>query len=383
VATTGVVGQRWRAHVTPAGAVEPHDGSPPLRWYVFAGDRWHDPASGTAVRHERVAGTAVFETRMRIPGGDAVQRVWSVADRSGYTLVSVENDSPTAVAVALTRRDLVTSRPPADVPIEGIDLPAEAIVLPVGHRASVTVGIAHTRRGDAPLPTLPGASAVVHGWITRTDVASRLDLPQQALVESVRTARCELLLGDLAAADDQPERYLLGLGDLVRLGELDAAAAAASAPDVARAVTAAARRHEPLRGAALDAAGVVLHAAGEQRALADLEGLRVRDVDNVAVTTPDGDIAAVAAVERRIAAGPKLFPHGIPEAWRGQHFEAHGLVAGPASRLSLAVRWHGANPALLWEVTGESVELSADTVVFGRWSTTDRRGEVLWSLSTQ
>ena len=134
MATTGVVGQRWRATVTSAGFVEPADGSPTLGWYVAADDRWHDPQTDPSVRHHRLSGTAVFETRMRVPGGDAVQRIWSVADRGGFTLVSVHNDSPAPFAVAFTRGDVATNRPIVDVPIEGIDLPAESIVVPVGHR---------------------------------------------------------------------------------------------------------------------------------------------------------------------------------------------------------------------------------------------------------
>ena len=70
-------------------------------------------------------------------------------------------------------------------------------------------------------------------------------------------------------------------------------------------------------------------------------------------------IEVVAAVERLIAAGSVLFPDGIPPAWLGANFEAHGLVAGPSSRLSLAVRWHGPNAAVLWEVTGDPVTLTS------------------------
>ena len=163
MATTGVVGQQWRANVTEAGVVEPHDGTTPLGWYVAADDRWHDPRADTGVRHRRVAGTAVFETRVRIPGGDAVQRVWSVADAGGYTIVDVHNDSPAPIAVAFTRGDLATTRRPADVPVEGIALPAGAVVFPVGHRTTITVGLAHGPhdRRPSPLPPgLPSAAAV-------------------------------------------------------------------------------------------------------------------------------------------------------------------------------------------------------------------------------
>jgi hypothetical protein len=92
-----------------------------------------------------------------------------------------------------------------------------------------------------------------------------------------------------------------------------------------------------------------------------------------------GDVAAIPAVERRVVAGSRLFPGGIPDRWRGHDLEAHRLVAGPASRVSVAIRWHGANVAALWEVDGEPIKLSA-TVGVAPWSTTLPRGEALWRL---
>ena len=295
MATTGVVGQRWRATISPAGAIEPHDGSPALGWHVAADDRWHDPRTDTGVRHRRVAGTAVFETRLRIPGGDAIQRVWSVADGGGYSLMSVHNDSPAPIAVAFTRGDIATNRPPADVPIEGATLPPGAVALPVGHRATIIVGLAHSRPGPSSLPArLPTDDAVVRGWISRTDVASRLDLPEPALVEAVRAARCELLLVGVADPDVEPERHLLGVGELVRLGDLDTSGAVEAVPSVAAAVAATARRGHDLTPAALDAAGVVLAMAGEYRALDDLRR-----------TTPGSDEEWLA--ETRTSSGPMMW----------------------------------------------------------------------------
>jgi hypothetical protein len=386
VATTGVVGQRWRAGVTDHGVVEPHDGTASLGWYVAADDRWHDPLTDTGVRHERVAGTAVFETRMRIPGGDAVQRVWSVADSGGFTIVSVHNDSPAPIAVAFTRGDLATTRPAADIAIVGIALPAGAVAFPVGHRATITVGLAHSRRGPSSLPSgLPTADAVVRGWVTRTDVASRLDLPDQEWVDAVRAARCELLLGDVADVAAEPERHLLGVAELVRLGDLDVRGAIEAAPRIASAVAAVVRRGGSLGAAALDAATVVLAAAGERQALADLARLResVNDGDITGATASfvrSDDVAVIPAVERCLAAGPVLFPGGIPDRWRGHDVEAHGLVAGPASRLSLALRWHGANVAVLWEVDGEPVTLRS-TVGLSPWTSAEPRGDVLWRFA--
>ena len=89
--TTGVLGGRWRATVTPWGAVVPWDGSPTLDWHVAADDRWHSPGREAAVRQTRLDGTCVVETRLRVPDVDAVQRVWSVPDAGGLTLIEIEN----------------------------------------------------------------------------------------------------------------------------------------------------------------------------------------------------------------------------------------------------------------------------------------------------
>ena len=77
-----------------------------------------------------------------MPNGDAVHRVWCVAEGGGFTVVEIENESGLPFAVAFTRGDLLTSRPPATVPIEGIELPHGSIVVPVGqfviHRDDAT-----------------------------------------------------------------------------------------------------------------------------------------------------------------------------------------------------------------------------------------------------
>jgi hypothetical protein len=391
MATTGVVGQTWRADVTETGSVVPWDGSPQLDWFVAADDRWHDPRTDSAVRHWRLGGTAVFETKLRIPNGDAVQRVWSVADGGGHTIVEVRNDSPLPIAVAFTRADIVTGRPPTDVPIQGIDVPASTVLLPVGHRATVTVALPHGSGSGAPtLPArLPPSDAVARGWTARADAASRLDLPEPSIVDAVKAARCEVLLRGAPHPDDDPVRHLLALGELVRLGEIAERDAVELAPAVASAVSAVAVGDAPWRDAALDAAGVVLAAANERRALNDLAALRRRiSTSKRSQICPDllvetsllAGVEAVAAVERRIVAGSRLFPGGIPPAWRGADFEAHGLVAGPRSRLSLALRWHGANPAVLWELTGDPVPLSS-AVPIGGWSTDAPTGEALWRIA--
>ena len=214
----------WRARITPWGDVETDEPSGGLRYWVAADDRWHDPAVETSVRQRRVDGTPVTETRLRVPNGDVVQRIWSVPDGGGITLVEFENDSTLPVAVALDRGDLLTDRAPADVPIEGIDLPDGSVVMPLGHRARVRIGLAHLAPRSARFPSgLPDADAVVRGWRRVLDGAGRLDLPAGAAgsgaADAISAQRAEwLLLGPPRAGDD-PVGFLIALDSIVRCGE--------------------------------------------------------------------------------------------------------------------------------------------------------------------
>jgi hypothetical protein len=87
--TVGVTGQQWRASVSAWGAVAPwaEEQTAPLDWAVAADDRWHLPAKEAAVRQRRLDGAPVIETRVRIPDGAGVHRVWPVADRGGNTVI--------------------------------------------------------------------------------------------------------------------------------------------------------------------------------------------------------------------------------------------------------------------------------------------------------
>ena len=265
--TTGVAGGSWRADVTPWGAIEPWDGSSSLEWFVAADDRWHAPSREPAVRQQRLSGTAVVETRVRVPTGDAVQRVFSVADAGGLTIVEVENDSTLPIAVAFAGRDgVLTDRPVGTVPIEGIELPPFAIVLPVGHRTTVRVAIAHggSRRAGLPV-SLPSASQVVSGWLALTATASRLELPAAdrgaALAEAVTAARCELALGVRPSPGDDPCGFVVAIGELSRIGGLPREDDHDVLIDVADAVSAFSPTPGWNTDVALDAARRVLAAA--------------------------------------------------------------------------------------------------------------------------
>ena len=62
--TIGILGQPWRATVTPAGDVYPWDDGEAVKWYVAADDRWHIPADEVAVRQRSIDGAPVLEFRV-------------------------------------------------------------------------------------------------------------------------------------------------------------------------------------------------------------------------------------------------------------------------------------------------------------------------------
>jgi hypothetical protein len=378
MSTIGVLGGRWRATVTASGEVEPWDGSPSLGWFIAADDRWHVPADEPTVRQRRIDGAPVLETRIKVPNGDAVHRVWCVADGGGFTVVEVENDSSLPFAVAFDRGDLLSNRPPTTMPIQGIDLPIDSIVLPVGHRATVRVALAHGGGAAGALPDhLSGAMQVARGWTSVIDAAGRMILPDVAVTDLVAQLRAELALRGPVEPGDDVAGFLIQVGQLVRLGER----ADPWVPDVAAAVAQAARL-DPAWDvlAALDAAASVLARAGEARGLRDLSRMRPAVTTPLPSSPPAG--RELVWYEQRLAratapGAADLLAAGIPETWWGANFEVHDLPVAPSTTVSYAVRWHGDRPAVLWETNGPNVTLTASMVAPG-WSTTDSAGEALW-----
>ena len=377
-ALTGVIGHRWRAEVTSSGGVVPLDGSPRLDWYVAAEDRWHTPADEIAVRQQRTAGTPVFETRVRVPDGDVVQRIWSIAHSGGLTLLEFTNESSRAVAVALTRGDVLTARPPAVVPIEGIDLPPGSIVVPIAHGTSALVGIRHVGRGPGLLPPgLPGIDKTVNGWLVLAATASRLELPDESLSTAVIGERSDVLLAGPPSLKDDPVGTVLAIVELVRMGD----PAPPWVPDLAHAVEACASLSGWDADAASERAAIVLARADERRAQRDLERVLARRRAALPAVAdpsePPAGIRLVAWTERLLCRSGKLLASGLPASWRGQHFEVFDVPTGPGGTVSYAVRWHGERPAVLWEQQGDRVTLTAPAVD-PSWSSDAERGEALW-----
>jgi hypothetical protein len=321
--TIGTTGSPARATVTPWGEVVPWDGTAPLAWWVAAEDRWHDPAAERAVRQRRVGGAPVVETLVRVPGGDLVHTAYAVAGSPVLVVVELENRSPASLAVALSRADLRTVRPPSAAPPQGIDAPAGTVVVPVGHRTSVRVALpvggppgrgGSTRRRSRPavagaahdaaspsLADLPTPAQVARGWRAVADSSVRVVLPDPELDEAVVAARAALLLDGPADPDQDPTGFLLGVGELVRLGQ-SAAAWVDDVVEVTEAIGRAVRRagrtdwDVPL---AVRATAGVLNAAGEVTGARDALAMVDRLPPAPAGPSPrDGLLVLSSAAER-------------------------------------------------------------------------------------
>lgn len=89
-------------------------------------------------------------------------------------------------------------------------------------------------------------------------------------------------------------------------------------------------------------------------------------------------ILDLAAYEHHDGEGLVLLPL-VPDAWLGQGIEVHDLRTR-LGVLSYAIRWHGARPALLWELVPHDPSTPVTLTIPGLdpgWSTTDARGETL------
>lgn len=390
--------------MTPWGDLHPLDGAEPVRWYVAADDRWHDPGREAVARQVSVEGTPVFETRVRVPGGDVMQRIWSAllsSDRPA-TVVEFVNDSPLPVVVAVTGDRLVTERSATRSVAPGLEsiepsIQSPTLQLPIGHRASARVIVAPD---SGRWVATTGPDAVVRGWRAVTDRAGRLVVPVSSagrtLTDAVTFERCQMAL-DIDSFDDPLDRLIaldqrsrmnvesvdpLEVVDLLHRWLRPSRRRAAEpdgSPDLDRLAFASAERLLGDDPRALDdLTSTALRRAG--RNAADLAGAWP------VAGTVDADRGPrfVAAIEDRLArveSGARIsfVPHGFPREWLGQSVEVHGLAVGRKWRVSFAIRWHGERAAFLWEIDGPP----GPTLVSGvdrSWSSVAPSGEALWSF---
>jgi hypothetical protein len=369
----GALGYAARARVDACGAV--YAGGLSLDWWVGADDRWHVPAQESTTRRQRPFPAPVVETMVRIPSGDAVQRVYAVAaDGRAVTVVEIENRSPAPFTAAL----VVSVAHKAEIALDGAALRLDGEVVLVLPRApgawavggstreivmgggARTDGFATTRgpievallfpvshrttwRGaltDAPvdLRALPDADSVARGWSVQLERGLQAALPPP-IGERVDAARADLLL-----APATPE-VIAALEDW----GLDAEAA----DGWARLGWNDRRRARKRRAIDEPWATTVATDAGSEpaRFLTNLRAVLVHESGG----------------------GVDLLP-GFPPDWLGQPLTVDAVPLHAGS-LSFAVRWHGSRPALLWDAPA-GVELRVPALD-PAWSSAEAVGEAL------
>jgi hypothetical protein len=402
----GIRGGGWNAIVNERGSIRLNDGSPVLDWHIAADDRWHDPSTEPSVRQTRRAGVPVIETRLRIPGGDAIQRVYAVADAGGLVVIEITNESTLPIAVAFTRPDVVSSRTPSPRGAQGIELPAGSVVFPVAHGSTLRVAL---RAPDSVVENvdverLPSFEQLQKGWLKAVEQAGYVIVPEGAVAPLVARLRSDALIlsgheiedwaigagGDCA---NDPVAYILTLQELLRMGEKLTGDSALirfdHAARLAQCVETLLKENKktPILPwdveRALFAAQFVFARMGESRAADDVAATQLRlssaaEPPNVMPT----DIRAIAWVEEKMVAmqrdgSVQIFGRGIPRLWLGANLECHRVAVGPLHTVSFGIRWHGEKPALLWEVAGPAgIKLTAGKCD-PTWTSVEATGETL------
>ncbi len=383
----GVLGGVRDATVDRTGVLAPRATGWELDWWIGADDRWHVPGREAAVRQTLVDGMPVVQTSMRVPGGDAVHRVYGapVADVGEVAVAEIANESPAPFVAALVVRgasavdlgdatafvdgrsavrtprppsrwalaadgsteELVTSGAASDAPFaarrdRGARLVA-AFLYPVAHRTTLRAVVAIGTRGlgTTEPAALPDAAAVARGWTAQLDRGMRVELPDEALQRAVGTARAATVLaGQAWKVAPEVVAVLEDWG-------LDPEAATGWARLTGRERRRLGRRTPPATGAGW--AEVRARAADPTPAL--LEAVR-------------------AVVVRETDDGVEVLGDWPPD-WIGQPID---VLVAPTRRgpVSYSVRWHGDRPALLWEVP-DGVRVTAPGLD-PAWSTSEPRG---------
>lgn len=261
---------RWR--VDPAGLVQTEGAAWSLDWWIGAEDRWHVPAREAAVRQELLGNAPVVVTRVKVPSGDAVQRVYAARDAAGQEALVVEitNESTVPFAVALAVRPypvdgpgrverielansivrvdgkavLSLSRSPGRMAMStraggdsaamvfagdatvvapsdtrcGHGLAQGALLFPLAHTATLRA-VLLVAEAPVDFDALPDAENVAKGWGAHTRAGARFEVPERRVREAVLSSTRFLLLGpagpieaaalDLAGFAEDAARALL------------------------------------------------------------------------------------------------------------------------------------------------------------------------------
>ncbi|HUS60811.1 MAG TPA: hypothetical protein VMY34_01360 [Acidimicrobiales bacterium] len=206
----GHLGASELGTVDPAGLVTPAGASWSIDWWIGADDRWHVPAREPSLRQSLLDEMPVVETRIRVPGGDAVQRVYGLPGPSERTVLEIENDSsvPFALALAIRPYGVEGVGEIAHVVVDGdsISIDGATVLLPTApaHAAAASFEDGDVAEvvmaGDAP----PGSAAAAWCRYGLASAAVVFPLPHRATlrIEIPRSPDAHPLARPLSSAAD-------------------------------------------------------------------------------------------------------------------------------------------------------------------------------------
>jgi len=307
-------------------------GSLRLGWRIRSGNEWLVPGRDVPTRRSRPGAAPIVHTALRIPGGDAIERVYAVGDGElDVVVIEVENASPEAIAVAfVVEASGIVAVDDGGATVDGVPVLAFArrpgaveddatVVFPVSHRTTARVAL--TARPEIDVRTLADADTVARAWDRLLDRGMRTELPEP-LQSEVDAARADLLLAPASpAAFAALESWGLDREAMEMWSRL------------------------PMRA---------------RRAARRARGSGVLDTTRAALVREHGRML-------------EILP-GFQVPWLGEQLAVHDV---PLRRglCSFALRWHGARPALLWDVpVGTTMRASA---LDPSWSSDEPAGETL------
>ncbi len=234
----GALGAPGRAFVGDRGQVAVHNEDWSLDWWIGADDRVRVPSSDPSTRRVEHGGAPIAQTRLRVPGGDAVQRVYGIGGSGGAVVVEVANESPAAFVVGFS---VVGARSISPVSVDGASGIAVdgrlAILMPYapprwsvndvvgaaptigestgampacsgrsGVNATICFPLSHRNRlrialltsgsdpGRLDLVNMPDADEVARGWNAHLDKGMRVVLNDAREEGAINFARSQVLL---------------------------------------------------------------------------------------------------------------------------------------------------------------------------------------------